>query len=232
MAPETRPIARPVPRPSRAAALWSSTIGKKALMAVTGVVLFAYVVGHLLGNLQVFAGAARLDRYAELLRISPALLWSVRAVLLVAFLVHVAAGLQLSVLRREARPVAYATYRPVASTPAARGMIWSGLLILGFVVYHLLDLTIGVVNPDFRPGQVYHNVLATFGRGLGVAIYVVAMIALGFHLWHGMWSLFQSLGLATRRSLPGLQRFAVTVAWILALGFTAIPLAVVVGVVR
>jgi succinate dehydrogenase cytochrome b subunit len=217
---------------SRLGALWSSAIGKKALMAATGVILFLYVFFHLLGNLQVFAGPELINRYASLLRVAPLLLWTVRAILLVALVVHAVAGAQLYLTAREARPVRYQDFRPMNSSTASRTMIWSGLLILAFVIYHLLDLTVGVVNPSFREGDVYHNVLATFGRGAGVLAYVIAMIALGFHLWHGLWSLFQSLGFANRRITPGIKRFAAAVAVILTLGFSSIPMAVLVGIIR
>ncbi|WP_248355290.1 succinate dehydrogenase cytochrome b subunit [Anaeromyxobacter oryzae] len=219
-------------RVSRAGALWRSVIGKKALMAVTGAILFLYVFFHLLGNLQIFTGPEQINRYAALLRVSPQLLWTARVILLVAVCVHAVAGAQLFLLAREARPVAYQDFRPIVSSTASRTMIWSGLLILAFVVYHVLDLTVGVVNPSFQEGDVYHNVLATFGRAVGVIAYVVAMVALGFHLWHGLWSMFQSLGFANRRAAPTIQRFAVTMAVILTLGFSAIPMAVLVGILR
>jgi succinate dehydrogenase / fumarate reductase cytochrome b subunit len=186
----------PAVRFSRLGALWRSSIGKKALMAVTGVVLFLFTLGHMSGNLQVFKddGGAAINHYAELLRTSMPLLWTVRGVLLVALLVHAVAGIQLWLDRQKARPVGYQDYRPVVSTPASRTMIWSGLLILGFVVFHLLDLTVGVVHPEFEEGQVYANMLRSLGSILGAGIYVVSMIALGFHLWHGLWSAFQSIG--------------------------------------
>jgi succinate dehydrogenase / fumarate reductase, cytochrome b subunit len=231
MAVEARAVVRPG-RVSRVGALWRSVIGKKALMAVTGAILFAYVFVHMLGNLQVFAGPEQINRYASLLHLAPQLLWTARIVLLVAVGVHVIAGAQLFLLAREARPVRYEDFRPTASSAASRTMIWSGLLILGFVVYHVLDLTVGVANPAFHEGDVYHNVLATFGRAVGVIVYVVAMVALGFHLWHGLWSMFQSLGFSNRRVAPGIQRFAVAMAVILTLGFSAIPMAVIVGIVR
>lgn len=231
MAVEARPVERPA-HVSRLGALWGSAIGKKALMAATGAILFLYVFFHMLGNLQVFAGPGLLNRYASLLHAAAPLLWTVRAILLVAVVVHAVAGAQLVLTAREARPVRYQDFRPLHSSTASRTMIWSGLLILAFVIYHLLDLTVGVVNPSFREGDVYHNVLASFGRGAGVLAYVIAMIALGFHLWHGLWSLFQSLGFASRRIKPGLQRFAAAVAVILTLGFSSIPMAVLVGIIR
>lgn len=219
------------PRASRLGALWNSAVGKKALMAVTGIVLFLFVLVHMIGNLQAFQGAEKLDHYAELLRISPPFLWFTRIVLLVAALVHAVAGIQLWSERQRARPVAYQDFRPVVSSTASRTMIWSGLLILGFVVYHLLDLTIGVVHPNFQHGRVYANLVASLSRGIGVAIYLVAMIGLGFHLWHGLYSMFQSLGLSNRGTSVTIQKFAVAAAVILMLGFSAVPLAVIVGLV-
>lgn len=219
------------PRASRLGALWNSAVGKKALMAVTGIVLFLFVLVHMIGNLQAFQGAEKLDHYAELLRISPPFLWFTRIVLLVAALVHAVAGIQLWSERQRARPVAYQDFRPVVSSTASRTMIWSGLLILGFVVYHLLDLTVGVVHPNFQHGRVYANLVASLSRGIGVAIYLVAMIGLGFHLWHGLYSMFQSLGLSNRGTSVTIQKFAVAAAVILMLGFSAVPLAVIVGLV-
>jgi succinate dehydrogenase cytochrome b subunit len=219
-------------RASRAAALWHSWIGKKALMAVTGFVLFAYVLVHMLGNLQVFRGAAALDGYAAKLRVFPALLWTARIVLLASALVHVIAGVQLWLARHRAREIGYRAYRPADSTPASRTMIWSGFLILGFLVYHLLDLTFGVANPDFREGQVFHNVVVSLGRGAAGVFYVVAVAGLGFHLWHGLWSAFQSLGASSRVFTPAIRRFAAAFGTLLAVGFAAVPLAVLLGILR
>ncbi len=225
------PIAERPPRASRLAAVWRSAIGKKAFMAATGTVLFVFVVGHMLGNLQAFQGAEALDGYARLLRVSPGLLWTVRLVLLGAFLVHAIAGIQLWAERRDARPIAYHEYRPVASSGASRTMIWSGFLVLGFVAYHLLDLTFGVAHPDFREGEVFHNLLASLGRGVAAVFYVVAVAGLGVHLWHGLWSMSQSLGVSGSGSMAGLKRAAVALAVLLAVGFAAVPLAVLFGVV-
>lgn len=218
------------PRASRAVLLWQSVVGKKALMAVSGLVLFLYVLVHMGGNLQAFAGPARLDQYALQLRAFPALLWAIRIVLLLALVVHVVAGFELWAGRERTRPVRYRAYAPAVATPQSRTMIWSGFLILGFVVYHLLDLTIGVANPDFRPGEVFHNVVVSFGRGAAVAFYVLAVAGLGMHLWHGLWSMFSSVGLATRGVTPTLQRAAAIVGTLLAVGFAAVPLAVLFGI--
>lgn len=233
MATAAKDLANPEPRrASRLGLLWRSTVGKKAIMAATGLVLGLYVFFHLLGNLQVFAGPAQIDAYARLLHVSPPFLWTVRIVLLAAFLAHVVAGVQLWHRARIARPVAYADYRPGASSTASRTMIWSGILLLAFVIFHVLDLTVGVIHPAYEEGAVYHNLLVRFGQVSGVVAYLIAMIALGFHLWHGVYSMFQSLGLSNRRLTPQVQRFAAGLATILALGFSSIPLAVLVGVVR
>ncbi|HEX9052077.1 MAG TPA: succinate dehydrogenase cytochrome b subunit [Anaeromyxobacter sp.] len=231
MATAAKPSAAAPARASRLGVLWTSLVGKKALMAASGIVLFAFVLGHMIGNLQAFGGPARLNRYAELLRVEPPLLWAVRIVLLVAVVVHAVAGIQLWLARRESRPVPYRRYAPTVSTPASRTMIWSGFLVLGFVVYHLLDLTFGVANPSYREGDVFHNLVASLGRGAAAIFYVVAVAGLGVHLWHGLWSMFQSLGVSNRAYTPGIKRFAVTFAVILGVGFAAIPLAVLFGVI-
>jgi len=222
----------PAVRFSRLGALWRTAIGKKALMAVTGIVLFLFTVGHMAGNLQVFKGAEAINHYAELLRISMPFLWFVRIVLLVAVLVHAVAGIQLWLDRQKARPVGYQDFRPVVSSSASRTMIWSGLLILGFVVFHLLDLTVGVIHPGFEHGQVYANVLRSLGSIVGAGIYVISVIGLGFHLWHGLWSVTQSLGFANRGLSAGIQKFAIGASVLLTLLFAAVPLAVLIGIVQ
>jgi succinate dehydrogenase / fumarate reductase cytochrome b subunit len=228
----TRPIEAPPVPGSRLAAFWRSWVGKKALMAVTGFALFLYVLVHMLANLQAFQSALALDRYAQQLRVFPTLLWTARVLLAVSALVHVVAGAQLWAARRRARGIPYRDHRLGDSTPASRTMFWSGLLILGFVVYHLLDLTFGVVNPDFREGEVFHNLVASLARGAAAAFYVLAVAGLGFHLWHGFWSAFQSLGFTNRAFTPGVQRVAAALATLIAVGFAAVPLAVLLGVVR
>lgn len=222
----------PPPRASRALAFWRNAIGKKALMAVTGIVLFLFVLVHMVANLQAFAGGRALDRYAEQLRVFPVLLWTARITLLVATVVHVTAGVQLWLGRHRARPERYRDYRAAVATPASRTMIWSGFLILGFVVYHLLDLTLGVANPDFRDGEVLHNLVVSLGRTAAGLFYVVAVAGLGVHLWHGLWSMFQSLGVSNRAFTPGLRRLAAVFGTVLAVGFAAVPIAVLLGVVR
>ncbi len=226
MSVDVKPSAAPVARAARVAGLWRSLVGRKAIMAATGAVLSVWVLAHMLGNLQAFESAAQLDRYSRLLRIEPGILWAVRVVAGVCLVMHVVAGVSLWVRKRSARPVGYAEYRAVAATPSSRTMIWSGLLVLAYVPFHLLDLTFGAANPDFQPGQVFHNTVASLVRGGVAAVYVVAAAALGWHLWHGLWSMTQSAGTANLAYMPTVKRFAVAMAWILFAGFAAVPVAI------
>jgi len=229
----TETIASPAVQQSRFLALWQNPVGKKAVMAVTGLVLFGFTLVHMAGNLQAFKGAEALNHYAELLRISMPFLWFTRIVLLTAVLLHVVAGVQLWLAKRAAREIAYQDYRPQVSSVASRSMMVSGILILGFVVVHLMDLTLGVgVAPtSFEEGAVHANLVASLSRGVMGAFYVTAVIGLGFHLWHGLWSITQTLGLSHRGVAPGIQKTAVFFAVLLACGFSAVPIAVLFGLV-
>jgi succinate dehydrogenase / fumarate reductase cytochrome b subunit len=220
------------PSPSRLGILWASSVGKKALMAVTGIVLSLFVLGHLLGNLQVYIGSEALNKYAEFLQHNKPLLWGTRTVLLVSVLVHAIAGIQLYLAKQSARPVPYHQKESVNSTVMSRTMIWSGVLILFFVVYHLLHFTTGNFHPDFIKNDVYHNVVVGF-RQVGASIaYLVAMVALGFHLRHGLYSLFQSLGAGNPAISKSVFSWAAVVATLIALGNISFPLAVLAGLVR
>ncbi len=203
----------------------ATNVAKKALMAASGVVLTVYVVAHLLGNVLYFAGPEALDAYGALLHRSPALLWSARSVLFVAFVVHVFIAFDLYARRQTARPVAYVRYERVVSSPGARTMLWTGIVLLGFVVYHVLHLTLGLLHPEFVPGSVHQNVSVGFSSIVPTALYVGSMIALGLHVSHGVLAMTQSLGLALRRErLRGLRRFSAVLALIVALGLAAIPI--------
>src|SRR5262249_11686858 len=175
----------------RVAQFWEATIGKKVVMALSGVILFGYLVGHMAGNLQVLAGAAKINNYARFLHGSPGLLWSVRVLLLVSVIVHIAAAGQLEIGKRRARPIGYAKKHEQGSL-ASRTMIWSGAVILAFVVYHILHLTAGTVHPSFVELDVHHNLVTGFQQAGAAAVYVIAMIFLALHLYHGLWSMFQS----------------------------------------
>jgi succinate dehydrogenase / fumarate reductase cytochrome b subunit len=211
---------------------YSSTTGKKAAMAVSGCILFLFVVGHLIGNLQIYEGPEKLNRYAALLRSMPALLWGVRTVLLAMVLLHTWSSVQLAGRNIAARPVGYRMKKATGSSYASRTMYWSGPIILAFVIYHLLDFTFGRVNPHFQPGNVYGNVVASFQLIPVAVFYIVAMLLLCLHLYHGLWSMFQSLGIAHPRYTPMLRKGAAVLATLIAAGNISIPLAVLLGWVK
>ena len=217
----------------RLAAFWGSSVGKKAVMAVTGIVGVLFVIGHMVGNLQVFQGAERLNAYGHLLH-GPLneLIWGARVVLLVAVVLHMVAAWQLTMRSRAARPVPYAVRTPQVSTLASRTLRWGGVLLLAFLVYHLLDLTIGAVNPAFEEGNVYGNLLGSLQRPLIAVFYIVAMGALALHLYHGAWSSLRTLGVAPESPSPLKRRVAVAIAVIVAVGFAVVPVAVILGIVR
>src|SRR3954452_10004200 len=215
--------------------LYSTAVGKKYAMAISGMVLMAFVLAHMIGNLKIYLGASSLDRYSHWLREvgEPALpqqtlLWAVRIVLLVALVVHLHAAYALTQMNRHARPVKYASKRDFAAADfASRTMRWTGIIVLLFVIFHLLDLTWGPANPDFVKGDPYHNVITSFQRIPVALVYVIANVALGVHLYHGAWSMFQSMGWVTvwRRT------FAVAFTAVIVLGNVSFPLAVLFGVI-
>ncbi|GAC1650491.1 MAG: succinate dehydrogenase cytochrome b subunit [Gemmatimonadaceae bacterium] len=214
--------------------LYRSTVGKKAVMAVTGAILVAYVIGHVSGNLLVFRGRDQINAYSAFLHSTGALLWAVRVVLLVAAALHVMAAVQLTRLKHNARTIAYAKREPQVSTIAARTIRWGGAFLFLFVVLHILHFTTGTIRPaaTFSRTDVYGNVVSSFGIWWVAAFYVVAMIALGLHLYHGTWSAFRTLGLVRPTATP-LKRTAVLILAIAVwFGFTIIPVAVFAGIVR
>ena len=213
---------------------WRSSIGRKVVMAVTGAILFGFVLGHLAGNLTVYLGPEALNGYAVFLRqfLHGAGLWIARAVLLLSVILHIWSATSLTLSSRAARPVGYRERQWTESTYASRTMRWSGVIILLFVIYHLLHFTFGTVHPSFVEGDVYHNFVTGF-QSVPVSIaYIVAMIFLGLHLRHGVWSMFQTLGLAH----PRYRRWAVAAAWAIALivliGNVSFPVAVQAGILK
>ena len=217
----------------RAEPFYSSTVGKKAVMAVSGCILFVFVLGHLIGNLQIYEGPEKLDNYARLLRTMPSgLLWGVRITLLVMVALHIWSAAALWVRNSAARPDGYVKKKPAGSTYAARTMYWSGPIILAFVIYHLLDFTFGTVNPHFEESHVYANVVASFRVIPISAFYIIAMVLLCLHLYHGLWSMFQSLGLGHPRYSHIIRRCAATIAILIGTGYISIPAAVLAGLVR
>ena len=212
--------------------LYGSTLGKKVLMAVTGIILFLYLVGHMLGNLQIFLGPDQIDRYAHLLHASPVFLWGVRLALLFCLGVHVVAAVQVWLQSRRARPVKYKVYNPPGVDYAARTMVWSGPIIFAFIVYHLLHLTVGSVHPDYAHLGPYHNVIVGFQQTPVAIAYIVALLLLGFHLYHGLWSLFQTLGVDHARYRGWRRPLAVGLTAVITAGFLSVPLAVMTGVLH
>lgn len=211
---------------------YSSTTGKKAVMAVSGCILFLFVIGHLIGNLQIYEGPEKLNHYAQFLRSMPALLWVVRITLLTMVLLHIWSSVQLGLRNLDARPSGYVQKKAAGSSYASRTMYWSGPIILAFVIYHLLDFTFGTVNPNYQEGNVYANVVASF-QAIPVAVfYIFAMVLLCLHLFHGVWSMFQSLGFYHPRYTAWLKRGAAVIAILIAAGNISIPVAVVSGWVK
>ena len=222
----------------RAARFYEAPIGKKAVMAVTGVILVGYVVAHLLGNLQIYSSNhEQINTYAAFLHnpSNAVALWGARAILLLAVILHITASVQLWLQNRAARPVAYVKKDDVPTSYAARTMIWSGPIVAAFVIFHVLHLTVGAVLPTrdvnglpITP-DVRYNVISGF-QNYGVSgFYIFAMILLCMHLYHGMWSMFQSMGISHPRYDRKLKKGAAILAILIAIGNCSIPIAVMTG---
>lgn len=222
------------PRVARPARFFASTNGKKAVMGLTGFILFAFVVGHMMGNMQIYAGADRFNAYGHFLHGVPELLWIVRIGLLLAVGLHIWASVGLASKKLSARPVGYAQRKNTVSSYASRTMYWSGPILLAFVIYHLLHLTVGAVHPgsNFQEGDVYGNTVGGFQVWYVSAWYIFSMILLGLHLRHGVWSMFQSLGINHPRHTPILRKFAIIFAVVVTGGFISIPISVLLGLVK
>lgn len=209
-----------------------SSIGLKLVMALTGVILSGFVLGHMVGNLKVFEGREALNAYAKLLRVEPPLLWAVRFVLLASVGLHIWAYLLLTRDSRKARGQGYRVVKHKESSFASRSMRVTGPLLFVFIVYHILHLTTGTFLKDPKEGDVYYNLVSGL-RVVPVAVfYLLAMGALGLHLWHGIWSLFQTLGACQPRYHSLGRRVATVFTLVVVLGFAAIPLSILAGVVK
>ena len=218
---------------------YGSAIGKKAVMAVTGLILFAWIFLHMVGNLKLYLGPEHLNEYAAFLRsmFGPAvpetgMLWVSRIVLLVCVVFHIHSAYSLTIMNREARPVGYRNREYVKGTYAARTMRWGGVIILLFVIYHLLHLTTGQAHHDFVKDDVYHNVVTGFRVPWVAAAYIIANLALGLHLYHGVWSMFNSVGVASKGWESFRRTFATAFALIVTIGNISMPLFVLAGLVR
>jgi succinate dehydrogenase / fumarate reductase, cytochrome b subunit len=219
---------------NHAPSFWQSTNGKKVVMAVTGCILFLFVIGHLAGNLQVFEGPAKLNAYGNLLHSLGELLWPIRIVLLLCVGLHITATVQLALRNKKARPVSYASKKAINSSYASRTMYWSGPIVLAFVIFHLLHLTAGYITPGaaFVEGDVYHNVVSGFQVWWVSVWYIISVSLLGLHLRHGIWSMFQSIGASHPRHTPLLKKTAFVIALLITLGYISIPLSVLLGFVK
>jgi succinate dehydrogenase / fumarate reductase cytochrome b subunit len=212
---------------------YEATIGKKAIVAVTGAILVLYVIGHMIGNLQIYLGREALNAYAHKLHDMGALLWLVRGVLLLAVIVHIVLSVQLWAANRAARPERYVKQGWVKASLASRTMIVTGPMLAAFVIYHVLHLTGGRFHPDFNHElDVYHNVVRGFQSLPASLAYIVAMGFLGYHLCHGVWSMFQSVGWNHPRYMPAIQRAAVVLATVIFIGNISIPISVLAGLIR
>jgi succinate dehydrogenase / fumarate reductase, cytochrome b subunit len=219
---------------------YRSSLGKKYVMALTGLALFLFVIAHMAGNLQIFAGRDSINSYAMFLKSKPGLLWSARAALVVLAVLHIITAIQLVAENREARPVPYGSRRPLASF-ASRTIFVSGLVVFAFIIYHLMHFTVGVTNPEFLDlhdpldplrHDVYGMMVQGFSNPFVSAFYIISMALLCLHLSHGVASMFQSLGIRSRSNLRMIHNAARVAALVIFVGNVAIPIAVLAGMVR
>ena len=223
-----------LPETAKPITFWQSTNGKKVVMAVTGFIMFGFVIGHMLGNLQMFEAPEHINAYGHFLHNLGELLWIERIGLLLAIALHIIATIQLALRSKAARPIGYSRRQAINSSYASRTMYWSGPIVLVFIIFHLLQFTAGYVHPHatFATGDVYQNVVSGFQVWWVSAWYIFAMILLGLHLSHGLWSMFQSVGIAHPRISIYLKFAARSIAAIIVLGYISIPISVLAGFIK
>jgi succinate dehydrogenase / fumarate reductase cytochrome b subunit len=219
--------------------IWRSTLGKKYLMAITGGGLLVFVFFHMMGNLQIFLGPKAINHYGEMLKANPEFLWPARLGLLVFAIIHICASVALALENRTTREVGYADKKLVAATLASRTMLITGTIVLCFIVYHLLHFTIGTPNPEFMEFRdeegrhdVYRMMVLGFSNKWASGFYLLGVGLLCFHLSHGVGAAFQSLGIKSQAYEKRIEIFAQFVAWFLFVGYAAVPLAVLAGLVK
>jgi len=223
-----------LPNPVSPVTFWQSTNGKKVIMAVTGCMMLLFVIGHMLGNLQMFEAPEHINAYGHFLHNLGELLWIERGVMLLAIGLHILTTVQLALRSNAARPVGYSRKEAINSSYASRTMYWSGPIVLAFIIFHLLQFTAGVLHPQatFVEGDVYANVVSGFKVWWVSLWYIIAVGLLSFHLSHGIWSMFQSVGLAGKRQTPMLKNAAIAIAILIFLGYSSIPISVLLGFVK
>ncbi|HEX2924076.1 MAG TPA: succinate dehydrogenase cytochrome b subunit [Chloroflexota bacterium] len=220
-------------------ALYRSTIGMKVAMAATGVLLYGFVLLHMWGNLKIYAGREYFNHYAEFLREVGApffgheqVLWILRVVLVAAVILHFYSAAVLTLRDRASRPVGYAVKKDLATSFASRTMIWGGIIVALFLTYHLLDLTTGTLNPNFRQGDPYNNLIASFHVVPVALFYILGVAALGVHLFHGVWSMFQTIGWNGPKIDKVWRALAVLTACVFVAGNVSIPVSILAGLVK
>jgi succinate dehydrogenase / fumarate reductase, cytochrome b subunit len=216
----------------------TSSVFKKAVMAVSGIILVLYLIAHMIGNLKAFTGRESFNHYSEWIRTigEPAVpaqttLWIIRVVLLAAVVAHIWAAVTLWRQAKRARPQGYVTKKAVAQSYASRTMRWGGVIIFFFIIYHILDLTTGTVNPDGGDTTPYDRLVAGFSNPFVTAFYVIALLLLGMHLRHGIWSATQTLGQSNRRREKTVNLFALAFSVVLIGGFLLVPFSVLFNII-
>ena len=223
----------------RAINLYQSSVGKKVAMALSGIVLFGFTVGHLAGNLKVYQGAEKYNAYAESLREvgkpffgHGQFIWAFRAILLACLLLHIYSALKLTLQNNSARSQRYKKGNDLAFSYASRTMRWGGVILLAFIIYHLLHLTIGTAHHDFERASPYHNLVSAFQIPLISIAYIVAMLPLGAHIYHGLWSATQTLALRHPKVQQYRRPLTAAIALAIVVGNCSMPIAVLAGIIK
>lgn len=215
-----------------ALAAYRTLVGKKGVMALTGAALFLFLIGHLLGNVQIFFGPEHLNGYAKFLKSTGEILWLMRAGVLACFLLHIYSSFLVTVANLQARGIGYAQKRTLETTVAARTMIWTGSMVLLYVIYHLMMYTFLTTGPGYSHEDVYRNVVLSFQQPAIAGVYIAAMVLLGTHLVHGAWSMMHTLGWSGPGYKPWRRMVGPAVAVAITAGYIAIPVSVLAGLVR
>ena len=212
-----------------------SSIGSKIVMAITGLFMIGFLFGHLSGNLLIFLGPAAINNYTEGLHNLPLVVWGTRIVMLTSVVLHVLTAIRLTKLNRAANPNKYAVQHSVAASLPARTMFPTGAILFAYIIYHLAHYTLRATNPEYQllpANDTYHMVLMGFQSNLIAGIYIAAMIALGFHLNHGMRSALQTMGISHPKYNFAIKTLPPVLCGLLALGFISIPVAVILGIIK